>query len=154
MLRDILKGKISKIIGEDADFKISEPERAEFGDFSTNVAFLLAKKMANPPAGGPQEIADELAAKLLKSSKIVSKAEAQNGFLNIFLKDKSLLKELGEEVKFPKKKERINAEFVSANPTGPLTMANARGGFLGDALSNVLEKTGYDVTREFYINDA
>ncbi|MDP3784672.1 MAG: arginine--tRNA ligase [bacterium] len=146
MLRNILRKEISKIVGAEIEVKISEPERAEFGDFSTNAAFALSKT--------PKEFAEKLAEKLSKSSKIIQRAESKNGFINIFLKDEVLLKALGERVKFPKKKEKINVEFVSANPTGPLTMANARGGFLGDVLANVLKKTGENVIREYYINDA
>ena len=148
MLRDALAREISKIAGG-VEIKISEPERPENGDFSTNAAFLRAKKEGRKPQDIAQELAEQLA-----SSKIVKRSEAKSGFLNIFLKDEVLLKALGEGVQFPKKKEKINIEFVSANPTGPLTMANARGGFLGDALSNILKKCGYNVIREYYINDA
>lgn len=149
MLREIIREELAKIIKEDVEMKISEPERSENGDFSTNVAFALAKNEGRKP----QEIAEKIAVKLSKP-KSVAKAVAKNGFVNIFLKDEALLKSLCEKEKFPKKKEKINVEFVSANPTGPLTMANGRGGFYGDVLSNVLKKAGYDVTREYYINDA
>ncbi|MDP3784629.1 MAG: arginine--tRNA ligase [bacterium] len=140
MLRNVLIKEISKAVGKDIDFKVFEPERPENGDFSTNVAF----KVGN---------AEEIAGKLRKS-ELVREVAVKNKFINIFLKDEVLLKALGEKIEFSKKKEKINVEFVSANPTGPLTMANARGGFYGDMLSNVLEKGGYDVTREYYFNDA
>jgi len=149
MLREIIRGELAKIINDDLEIKISEPERSENGDYSTNVAFLLAKKEGRKL----QEVAKELALRL-SSGQFAERVAAKNGFVNIFLKDEVLLKALGEKEKFPKKKEKINVEFVSANPTGPLTMANGRGGFYGDVLSNVLKKTGYDVTREYYINDA
>src|SRR3990172_6733339 len=143
MLRDLIKKELSKITGL-AEAKFTEPEREKHGDYTTNAAFKMG-----PPASGAEEIAEKL-----RKSELVKEVAVKNKFINIFLKDEVLLKALSEEVKSPKKKEKINVEFVSANPTGPLTMANARGGFYGDALSNVLEKTGYDVTREFYINDA
>jgi len=143
MLRDLIKKELLKITGL-AEAKFTEPEREKHGDYTTNAAFKMG-----PPAGGAEKIAEKL-----RKSELVKEVAVKNKFINIFLKDEVLLKALSEEVKSPKKKEKINVEFVSANPTGPLTMANARGGFYGDALSNVLEKTGYDVTREFYINDA
>src|SRR3990167_3762297 len=91
--------------------------------------------------GEPEAIAAEL-----RKSKLIKDVEVKNKFINIFLKDDVLIKELGRELKCEKKNKKINVEFVSANPTGPLTMANGRGGFYGDALSNILEKAGYSVT--------
>ncbi len=165
MLREILKDEISKIVremlsgdklpeisaqGEPASgWKITEPERPENGDYTTNVAFLLAKILGKSPA----DIGAELKEKLERVSKIIDRVEIKNGFLNIFLKDGVLLKSLKDKIRFPKKKEKVNVEFVSANPTGPLTMANGRGGFYGDVLSSLLERAGYKVTREYYIND-
>ena len=140
MLRGLLQEEISKAAGSDVAFGISEPERAENGDYSTNAAFKV---------GNAEKIAQKL-----RKSELVKEIMVKNKFINIFLKDEVLLKALDEKIKFPRKKERVNVEFVSANPTGPLTMANGRGGFYGDVLSNVLEKAGYDVTREYYINDA
>lgn len=158
MLRDILKEEISTIVremtkgglAEAPELKLSEPEHPENGDYAAAVAFLLAKAMAKRP----DEIAEEMKEKLEKSSRVVGRIEAKKGFLNVFLKDEALLAALKEKVRFPKKKEKINVEFISANPTGPLTMANGRGGFYGDVLSNVLEKFYEEVTREYYINDA
>ena len=149
MLREILRKEISKVIGGDADFKISEPERAENGDFSTNAAFLLAKKRGQKPQDIAQELAEQLA-----SSKIVKRSEAKNGFVNIFLKDSALLEELGEKIEFPKKKEKISLDYLDANPTGPAHIGHGRSGFFGDVLSNVLIRTGFKVSREFYVNNA
>ncbi|OGF52065.1 hypothetical protein A2739_01785 [Candidatus Giovannonibacteria bacterium RIFCSPHIGHO2_01_FULL_43_100] len=140
MLRDELIKEISNAVGEGVEVKLVEPERDENGDFSTNVAFKV---------GNAEGMAEKL-----RKSELVKEVVVKNKFINIFLKDDILIKELGEKLKFEEKNKKINVEFVSANPTGPLTMANGRGGFYGDALSNVLEKVGYDVTREYYINDA
>src|SRR3989344_5590598 len=129
MLRDLLKKELLKITGL-AEAKLAEPEREEHGDYTTNAAFKMG-----PPAGGAEKIAEKL-----RKSELVKEVAVKNKFINIFLKDEVLLKALSEEVKSPKKKEKINVEFVSANPTGPLTMANARGGVYGDALSKVLKK--------------
>ncbi len=151
MLRDELIKEISSAVGEDLDIKLVEPERSENGDYSTNAAFLLAKKLKK----SPNDIAEEISHKLRSAkSDLVDRADSVGGFVNVWVKDEALIKKLGEGLKFDKKNKKINVEFVSANPTGPLTMANGRGGFYGDALANVLAKVGYDVTREYYINDA
>ncbi len=140
MLRDDLRKEITLVVGEKVDIKLGEPERAENGDWTTNVAFKV---------GNAEGIAEKL-----KGSKLVKEIAVKNKFINIFIKDEFLIKELDRKIEFEKKKEKVNIEFVSANPTGPLTMANGRGGFYGDVLSNILAKGGYTVTREYYINDA
>jgi arginyl-tRNA synthetase len=149
MLRDDLAREISAVLGAESSVHLTKPERRENGDWSTNAPFLLAKKRS----GKPNEIAEDAASKLNESSKMIERAEAKGGFLNIFVKDEALIKTLSAKTEFPAKKEKINIEFVSANPTGPLTMANGRGGFYGDALATILRKVGYNVTREFYTND-
>ncbi|MBI2024153.1 arginine--tRNA ligase [Candidatus Giovannonibacteria bacterium] len=144
MIRDVLKEEISRIVlelaGGEVDVKITVPERPENGDYTTNIAFKT---------GDPEKIAEEL-----RKCEIIREVFVKNKFINIFVKDEVFLDELQKKAEFPKKREKINLEFISANPTGPLTMANGRGGFYGDALANVLSKAGYDVTREYYINDA
>src|SRR3989344_639186 len=97
---------------------------------------------------------DELKKEILKISDVVDRAESVGGFINIWIKDEVLLLSLGVVTKIRSKNTKINLEFVSANPTGPLTMANGRGGFYGDALANILETAGHKVTREYYVNDA
>lgn len=151
MLRDELKKEISRVAGADIEIKLVEPERSENGDYSTNLAFLLAKKKGK----SPNDIAEEVAHKLRSAkSDLIDRADSVGGFVNVWVKDEALIKKLSKKLKFDKQNKKINVEFVSANPTGPLTMANGRGGFYGDALANVLMKVGYDVTREYYINDA
>ncbi len=129
------------------DFVIEEPREKKFGDYSTNVALLLKEVSA-------ESLVKKIDSKMFKKIEI-----AGPGFINFFLSDDYLQKKLKRSLKkdFGKlnigKKKKINMEFISANPTGPLTLGNGRGGFGGDVLSNVLEKSGFDVTREFYIND-
>jgi arginyl-tRNA synthetase len=155
MLRDGLKKEISdaasKLVGEIPDIRLTKPERSENGDWTTNAAFQLAKTLGkNPP-----DVAEDIALRLRRGqTDLIDRVEAKNGFLNIFVKNEAILKNLDKRISFPKKGEKVNVEFVSANPTGPLTMANGRGGFYGAVLSSVLEKVGYGVTREYYINDA
>jgi len=127
------------------------------GDYSSSVCLKLGKFFSKEPA----EIAKTLRDRLAKS-EIFSKVEvAAPGFINFFVSPKYLHNKVKEVLKQKKKfgsidigKERkVNVEFISANPTGPLTLGNGRGGFCGDALSRVLSKAGYEVTREYYIND-
>ncbi len=141
-------------------FEVEIPANRSHGDLSTNIAMVLAKSFKMPP----RKIAEEIL-EFLKSDNqsVFKKLEiAGPGFINFFLKDNffsDTLKEINDfgggfgSSDFGKNK-KIMVEFVSANPTGPMHMGNARLGALGDCLSSVLKKTGYDVYKEFYVNDA
>lgn len=162
--KPMIKEDIQKIIKKETEIKdalIEEPNEKSHGDYSTNIAMILAGKEKSPPAGGPREIAKKLVEKIEKN-KMFSKVEiAGPGFINFFITPEYLQKEVKKILKEEKeygnskvgKSQKVNVEFISANPTGPLTLGNGRGGFGGDVLSNVLKKAGYEVTREFYIND-
>jgi len=138
---------------------VEVPRERGFGDFSTNIAMQVSKQTRMPP----RKTAELLLNEFDYSGTYIERAEiAGPGFINFFLKRDWLYdclrliqekKERYGEVDLGKGL-KVNVEFVSANPTGPLHMGNARGGALGDCLASVLEKAGYDVTREFYINDA
>ncbi|MBI2798330.1 arginine--tRNA ligase [Candidatus Saccharibacteria bacterium] len=135
------------------DFEVSYPEE-KFGDFSSNIAFKLAK----PLSRAPQEIASELANQI-KHADIKKVEMAGPGFINLTMVDNYWLKKLANlesnlSRKLVNKPQRVQVEFISANPTGPLTLANARGGYLGDVLASVLSQVGHDTTSEYYINDA
>jgi len=127
------------------------------GDMATNAALVAAK-----PAGkNPREIAASLAALLGKREGIAKAAPAGPGFVNITLTPEFLLRQLpvilnaGEAYgNGDARRQKINVEYVSANPTGPLHVGHCRGAVVGDALANLLEKAGYDVTKEYYVNDA
>jgi arginyl-tRNA synthetase len=125
-----------------------------FGDFSTGVAFQLAK----PTGKNPRDVAAELAA-AIKDDDIAGAEPAGAGYVNITLTE-SVWQESLKEVESgyargqSGKDRKAQVEFISANPTGPLTLANARGGFVGDAVANLLTAAGYEVTREYYVNDA
>ena len=140
-------------------FVIEKPREKAHGDFSANIAMLLAK----PLGKAPRVIAQELLDSMNFSGSFIEKAEiAGPGFINFFLNGKQREKAvkiiLEEGKNYGKsdslKGKKIMVEFVSANPTGPMHMGNARGGALGDSLASVLEYAGADVTREFYLNDA
>lgn len=141
------------------DFKVEVPADRANGDYSTNAAMVNAKAFRLPP----RKIADIFVEEMTLEGTYFDKAEcAGPGFINFFLSDRFYadvlldIKRAGDSYgrsDFGKKK-KINVEFVSANPTGPMHMGNARGGALGDCLAAVLDYAGYDVHREFYINDA
>ncbi len=137
------------------------PKEKEFGHLSSNIAL----KLAGPLRRKPQDIASEIASRLKKlsgSANLIKDAQVKGaGFINIFLDNKvffELLKEANDkEDDFGRssirKQEKTLVEFVSANPTGPLSVAHARQAAVGDALANILSFSGYDVTKEYYLND-
>ena len=158
----MVKNLLKKIISNEynTDFDILTPPDPKMGDYSVNLAFILAKKEKK----NPKELSEELAAKFSKSnelSRYFGKIEAVGGFVNFYISNdflrSQLLKILEQGENFgsgEKKNYKINLEFVSANPTGPLTVHNVRAAPYGDALASILKKSGYDVTKEYYINDA
>lgn len=133
---------------------VTTPPNPTFGDLSSNLALVLAKQVQ----GQPLTIASELAEKLKHHNDFTSVTVAPPGFLNIKLSNAALVRATAAAVEqgygvndhFKGKKARV--EFVSANPTGPLHIGNARGGPLGDTITNVLAANGYEVLRE-YINN-
>ena len=157
MIRDEVKKLVEKAIKE-LGFKVpevlvEEPREKTHGDYATNVAMVVGKE-------DPMKMAEMIKSKI--KNDVIEKIEVvKPGFINFFVSKEYLQKQAVEILKKKEKfgnlkigkKQKINVEFISANPTGPLTLGNGRGGFCGDVLSNVLEKAGYSVTREFYIND-
>src|SRR5918999_3716898 len=145
--------------GKVAAPKLDRPPRADFGDYSTNAAMLLAPALGEPP----RAIAERLGAALgERLGAAVDKVEiAGPGFLNLFMADAWYLRAvagLAAAVESfgaggPETVERYNVEFVSANPTGPLTLASGRHAAYGDALCRMLELAGHEVEREYYVND-
>ncbi|MBO5115868.1 MAG: arginine--tRNA ligase [Peptococcaceae bacterium] len=140
-------------------FIVEVPKDKSHGDFATNAAMLLTKQAKMKPRDIAQAIVDSLN----KESKLIEKVEiAGPGFINFYLSQNWLYDILpvveAQDTAYGSvdigKGEKVQVEFVSANPTGLLHMGNARGGALGDSLANLLKMAGYDVTKEFYINDA
>ncbi len=141
---------------------IEVPENKNFGDYSTSVALKLAKKENKDPLAMAQDLAQRIKNNDA-SREIFAKIEVvPPGFINFTLVESYLQKETAEILRqkedYGKTNsgggEKIQIEFISANPTGPLTLGNGRGGFYGDVLANVLACAGYGVKREYYINDA
>ena len=137
----------------------AEPPRdAAHGDIATNAAMVLAKAAAKKP----REIADALLPRLKANADVVDGAVAGPGFINLKIADGFWRERLRDCLKAGiaygdstmGQGAKVNVEYVSANPTGPLHVAHARGAVVGDALANLLAKAGYDVTKEYYINDA
>ncbi|WP_282128624.1 arginine--tRNA ligase [Roseobacter litoralis] len=136
---------------------VEPPRDASHGDMATNAAMVLAK-----PAGKkPREIAEALAAYLVADPRITSAEVAGPGFLNLRIAPDAwravLLSVLGAGTDFGRATlgagQKVNVEYVSANPTGPLHVGHTRGAVFGDALASLLDYAGFDVTREYYIND-
>ena len=140
-----------------ANVAVEPPRDPLHGDMATNAAMVLAK----PAKSKPRDIADALATKLSDDPRITTAEVAGPGFLNMRLEVsiwQTLVGEiLGQGTAYGQSNtgegKRINVEYVSANPTGPLHVGHTRGAVFGDALASLLNYAGYDVTREYYIND-
>jgi arginyl-tRNA synthetase len=160
-LAELIGGAVRAAFGPDAMPGVAHVERPRqrgHGDYATNVALLLAK----PLGRSPREVAETVAALLRESPDVASVDVAGPGFLNVTLAGDALGALAGAIVAKGAAygrsdaggKRKVNLEFVSANPTGPMHVGHARWAACGDALARLLEATGHDVTREFYVNDA
>jgi len=161
MIKGFVKDSIVKTLeklGLDApvNFEIDSPPKPEMGDFATNVAMVLSHEKKQ----NPKELAEKIVKELNSIDNIVAEI-AGPGFINIKL-DNSLYTEelkniLSKKEDYGKQTigdgKKINVEYVSANPTGPIHIGNARGGPIGEVIANLYEWMGYEVDREFYIND-
>lgn len=141
------------------DYAIEVPRERNHGDFAANVAMLMAKEARM----APRKIAELMTSHLSLDESLVRKVEvAGAGFINFYLNENWLysvppvILTMGDDFGKAREKngQRVQVEFVSANPTGDLHMGNARGGAIGDTLANILDASGYEVKKEFYINDA
>ncbi|NPA13638.1 MAG: arginine--tRNA ligase [Aquificae bacterium] len=162
-MQGYLEKELKKVLKENfnlegINFKVEKPRKKEFGDLATNVAFLLSKSLKKPPL----EIAESIASKLRENPDFETVEVAKPGFINIrFSKNfyyKVLKEILSKGFDFYKENlglgRKIQVEYVSANPTGPLHLGHGRGGVVGDVISNLLDFYGWNVVREYYINDA
>ena len=162
-----IKQKIQRIIKTSLDNNniefdldkiiIETPKDAKNGDYSTNIALMLTKILKDNPMNIASKIANEI-----KDDSIDKVEIANPGFINIYLNKQVLLDEINKIIKEDKNygrsnfgnQKKINLEYVSANPTGTLHIGHGRGATYGDNLSRIMSFCGYDVTREYYINDA
>ncbi|MBR2055908.1 MAG: arginine--tRNA ligase, partial [Mycoplasmataceae bacterium] len=156
-----ISNELKKILEENkwdtSKISVSKNKNIEFGEFNTNIAFLLSKELRL----NPMDLANEIVSKFNKKnlSYIKDIKVVNPGFINFYLNDKyyvDIVKTVVQNKEYGKKVKNnitINVEFVSANPTGFLHVAHARGAAFGDSLSNILDYAGYNVIREYYIND-
>jgi arginyl-tRNA synthetase len=156
---EVCKKKGFLLLNETPEIIFETPKQAEHGDYSTNIAMLLARIEKK----APRKIAEEIAAKIPVPSDILTSVNvAGPGFINFKINSLFLLNILHEIYKkgedygnldmgFGKK---VQVEFVSANPTGPLHVGHGRGAVYGDSLARILSKAGFKVTKEYYLNDA
>ncbi|MBL8987081.1 MAG: arginine--tRNA ligase [Gemmatimonadetes bacterium] len=162
-MSDLLRAELARIAAAlgapDVPFVVERPRDTGHGDLATNLALLVGKtRKANP-----RKVAEEVIAALALPAGLVSRTEiAGPGFINFWLAQDALASQLQAIVRAGKGygrsaaavRQRVNVEFVSANPTGPLHVGHGRGAALGDAIASLLTWAGHEVTREFYINDA
>ena len=149
-------GKLSEK-AKKVDFSVEIPKEKSFGEMSSNLALVLGKFEGQ----NPRLVAEILAEEIRKSDKIINVEIAGPGFLNFEINNslwfEVIISCLEEGSKFGSidlgKGKKANVEYVSANPTGPLHVGHMRGAVIGDVLANILEFIGYEVTREYYIND-
>src|SRR5579863_4797344 len=148
-------------IGSAADISrvvVEPPKDPTHGDMATNAAMVLAREVK----AKPRDLAEKIAERLRQDDLIASVDVAGPGFINLTLKvsawTNTLRAVLHEGASYGKSEvgagEKVNVEYVSANPTGPMHVGHCRGAVFGDALASLLQFTGHDVTREYYINDA
>ena len=163
-MKDIILEKIKKTLikldyyDNSLEINLTIPKNKDFGNLSTNISFLLSKKLKKDPKEIANTIKDDLET-LAIFKKIVI---AGSGFINFYINPEELFKQLNKILElnknYGKNKSCINktalVEFVSANPTGPLTVGHGRGAMLGDTISNILYWNGYKVEREYYYNNA
>ncbi len=153
---DRLAGELARIAG--APVELERPSKSEHGDYATNVAMRLAPQHRR----SPRELAEELAGKVVELPAVERVEVAGPGFLNLWLGDAWFGEALAEVAQAgadygagsSEAPERVQVEMVSANPTGPITVAAARNGAYGDAVARLLEFAGHSVEREYYYNDA
>ena len=157
-LSNIIKNSLEELnINTEKQIIIEKPKEDNYGDYSTNIALLLTKELNDNPINIATKIKDTIKDNMINKIEI-----AAPGFINIFINSEYLLDNLNriikEENNYGKnntgKNKKINIEYVSANPTGLLHIGHCRGATYGDNLSRIMSFSGYDVTREYYINDA
>jgi arginyl-tRNA synthetase len=157
LMHDFLQDYLDQNKIEFSEWSVNVNNQEGFGDYSSNIALKLAKILKKAPI----EIAENIAIHPNASEDVFTLSASQPGFVNFHISDdyylKILKKIINESENFGKKKKlnkSANVEFVSSNPTGPLTVGHGRQAILGDMISNILSWNGYNVTREYYYNDA
>ncbi len=158
-IKQIIERKVKEIYGQGVDVQLTPPRSEEYGDYATNLAFLLSKKLRKPPS----EIASEFASALSEELRPIAEINVVSGFINLQIR-MPILRELVYEIVHSHQSDygesdvgggrRVLVEFVSANPTGPLNVVSARAATVGDSLVRIMRKSGYNADAEYYVNDA
>ena len=153
----ILALNIERSIFENINFNVEKPHEEKNGEISSNISLLIQKTVKENPI----EIAQKISTELLKRDEFIKVEVAKPGFINLWLSTSMWQNHLDETLKLNElidcnigKGLKVNVEYVSANPTGPLHVGHCRGAVFGDVISNLLKKTGHVVVKEYYINDA
>ncbi|MBX6423944.1 arginine--tRNA ligase [Thermosulfurimonas sp. F29] len=153
-----IRAELSRYLPEGVSFKVEAPPREELGDYATNAALVASGRLGRPP----REVAQELAERLSARTDLFSRVEvAGPGFVNFWVAPaywQSVVARVLSEGKDYGRSDlgagrRVQVEFVSANPTGPLHIGHGRGAAVGDTLARLLSFAGFEVVREYYIND-
>ncbi len=140
-------GQIAPIEG--AEIEVSDPKSPDHGDYASNVAMVLAKRLGL----NPRDLATRLVERLEQTEAFDSIEIAGPGFINFRLGSQAFAEQLARPFPQPESRGKINVEFVSVNPNGPITIGSGRGAAYGSCLCRVLAAAGYHVHREYYIND-
>lgn len=157
-VQEILKKSLTNLqIDYEKEIEVSIPKDKNHGDYSTNIALSLAKSLKDNPINIANKIKDNIQSERISKIEVLSP-----GFINIFISEQYLLKSINtiikENTNYGKSNlgqgKKVNIEFVSANPTGILHLGHGRGATYGDNLARIMTFTGYDVTKEYYVNDA
>lgn len=156
-LQAIIKEQLTDVDVNPQDITIEVPKETKFGDYSSNIAMVLCKQLHKSPIQIAEEIQSGITEEFIERIEVV-----KPGFLNFYVKKDYLLENIFTVIEQGEnygrndlgKNTKINIEYVSANPTGILHLGHARGACFGDSLSRIMDFCGYDVTREYYINDA
>ena len=161
-LKQVLTERLKQLdwpVDDQVEVEVEKPRDARFGDLATNLAMNLASLLKQ----SPRQIADQILAGLSFDSNIIERTEiAGAGFINFFLSPEYLRNEIIEILQagteFGRsnigKGKKLQVEFVSANPTGPLNVVSARAATIGDVMVNIFNTVGFDAKREYYVNDA
>lgn len=160
-IKEMIKSALNELFikFDPENIVVEVPKKREQGDFSTNIAMQLTKVLKD----NPKNIAEKIVEVLSKNTNEIKTIEiAGPGFINIYLNDEYVFSGISNVIKQGEnygsssigKKEKVDIEFVSANPTGILHLGTARGAAYGSNLANIMSFAGYDVTKEYYINDA
>ncbi len=143
--------------------RVERPKDEQFGEYTTSIALVLSKLAGKNPLETAEEIAVSIKKQGAGEEKVFEKVEVvKPGHINFYFSQKTLSAGVADILKQGNdfgqstlgKGVKVNNEFISANPTGPLHLGNARGGFYADSLANILRKTGHEVVNEYYVNDA